>query len=102
MKPNPVDSGSPRLSGSTLRDSRPRDAAQQACDWEQRLVALGDDEVVPLQLQLGPERLEVWMDRDGLHFRQSDANSPVGYLSWERAIAMSLVPEEWRPLLSSA
>ena len=67
-----------------------------------RLVALGGDEVVPLQLQLGPETVEVWLDCDGLHFRQPGQQSAVGHLPWERAIAMSLVPEEWRPLLPSA
>lgn len=67
-----------------------------------RLNALGGDEVVPLQLQLGSERVEVWIDRDGLHFRQPGQVSAVGHLPWERAIAMSLVPEEWRPLLPSA
>jgi len=67
-----------------------------------RLNALGGDEVIPLQLQLGSERVEVWIDCDGLHFRQPGQVSAVGHLPWERAIAMSLVPEEWRPLLPLA
>ena len=68
---------------------------------ERRLVPLGDAEVVPLKLQLGRETIEVILDADGLHFRQA-GNTALGHLSWEKAIAMSLVPEEWRPLIRSA
>ncbi len=62
----------------------------------QRMIDLARDERVPVELRIGPERIEVWLDQRGIHFRQDDGSVREGVLPWELAIAMSLVPGEWR------
>ena len=64
-----------------------------------RLMTLSRDELVPVELHLGSQQVDVWIDHEGIHFRQGDENPTVGHLPWELAIAMSLVPPEWRPLI---
>jgi hypothetical protein len=51
---------------------------------------------VPLELQIGSDRIDVWFDQRGIHFRQRDG-STQGHLPWDLAIAMSLVPAALRP-----
>ncbi len=62
----------------------------------ERLVPLAPDEQVPVELQIGRERIEVWLDQRGIHFRQEDGPAREGLLPWDLAIAMSLVPGEWQ------
>lgn len=61
----------------------------------QRLVTLARDELVPMELTIGCERIEVFLDHSGIHFQQQDSPTK-GHLSWELAIALALVPEQWR------
>ena len=46
---------------------------------------------VPIELRIGAEVIDVWLDEDGIHFRQEGATAG-GVLPWSIAIAMSLVP----------
>ncbi len=61
-----------------------------------RMVALGPDEQVPVELCIGRERIDVWLDHQGIHFRQDETSVAEAVLPWELAIALSLVPEQWR------
>lgn len=61
-----------------------------------RLVTLARDELVPVELRIGSDRIDVWIDHRGIHFRQEDGRGTEGHLPWELAIALSLVPQEGR------
>ncbi len=61
-----------------------------------RMVPLARDERVPVELQIGPERIDVWLDHRGIHFCQEEGSSRESLLPWDVAIAMSLVPVERR------
>lgn len=67
-----------------------------------RLVSLARDELVPVELHIGSNRIDVWLDHRGIHFRQEDGSVTEGHLPWEVAIAMSLVPPEWQPGVPAA
>jgi hypothetical protein len=45
----------------------------------------------PIELRIGAEVIDVWLDDDGIHFRQ-EGTSAGSVLPWGIAIAMSLVP----------
>ena len=45
-----------------------------------------------IELQIGQEVIEVWLDETGIHFSQAGAANPGGTLPWGEAIAMSLIP----------
>lgn len=60
-----------------------------------RMVALGPDEQVPVELRIGAERIDVWLDDRGIHFRQDDASVSEALLPWDLAIAVSLA-DHWR------
>ncbi len=60
----------------------------------QRMIDLARDERVPVELRIGPERIEVWLDQRGIHFRQEEGSSRESLLPLDVAIAMSLVPGE--------
>ena len=47
---------------------------------------------VPVELCIGREIIDVWLDEQGIHFRQEGAHAPEGVLPWGVAIAMSLLP----------
>jgi hypothetical protein len=47
---------------------------------------------VPVELCIGREIIDVWLDEYGIHFRQEGAHAPEGVLPWGVAIAMSLIP----------
>jgi hypothetical protein len=47
---------------------------------------------VPVELCIGREVIDVWLDEQGIHFRQEGAHAPEGVLPWGVAIAMSLLP----------
>ena len=57
-----------------------------------RLVPLGQGELVPIELRIGSDRIDVFIDQSGIHFRQ-EHGAARGHLPWDVAIAMSLVPE---------
>lgn len=61
-------------------------------------VPLGENECVPVELRIGSESVQVFLDHGGIHFRQVGEPGRVteGHLRWEDAIAMSLLPPEWR------
>jgi hypothetical protein len=46
----------------------------------------------PVELCIGREVIDVWLDEQGIHFRQEGAHAPEGVLPWGIAIAMSLLP----------
>lgn len=46
-----------------------------------------------LELEVGEEIVEVRLDTEGIHFRHPDGSETQGHLSWDVAIAMSLLPE---------
>ena len=52
---------------------------------------------VPWELRIGSDRIDVWFDQRGIHFRQREGGTTQGHLPWDLAIAMSLVPPERRP-----
>ncbi len=60
-----------------------------------RMVSLASDERVPVELRIGQDRIDVWLDHRGIHFRQSGGGA--GDLPWDVALAMSLVPPDRRP-----
>jgi hypothetical protein len=45
----------------------------------------------PLELQIGQEIIDVWVDDTGIHFHQAGSRHPGGTLPWGIAIAMSLI-----------
>jgi hypothetical protein len=47
---------------------------------------------VPVELCIGREIIDVWLDDQGIHFRQEGASASEGVLPWGVAIAMSLLP----------
>ena len=47
---------------------------------------------VPVELCIGREIIDVWLDEQGIHFRQEGAHASEGVLPWGVAIAMSLLP----------
>ena len=47
----------------------------------------------PVELRIGAETIDVWVDERGIHFRQEGATC-ASTLPWGQAIAMSLVPRE--------
>jgi hypothetical protein len=47
---------------------------------------------VPVELCIGREIIDVWLDEQGIHFRQEGAHASEGVLPWGLAIAMSLLP----------
>ncbi len=47
--------------------------------------------LVPIELRIGHEVIDVWLDEHGIHFQQ-EGGGPSGVLPWGVAIAMSLVP----------
>ena len=49
---------------------------------------------VPVELCIGREIIDVWLDENGIHFRQEGAHAPEGVLPWGIAIAMSLLPPD--------
>jgi hypothetical protein len=63
------------------------DHASERRDGEQTL----EDRGFPLELQIGQEIIDVWVDDTGIHFRQAGARHPGGTLPWGIAIAMSLI-----------
>ena len=66
------------------------------------LVAIRSDERIPVELRFGEHRIDVWLDHRGIHFRQEEGHVTEGHLPWDVAIAMSLMPPEWRHKLPSA
>ena len=56
-----------------------------------RLVPLGHGELVPIELRIGSDRIDVFIDQSGIHFQQKHSVTR-GHLPWDVAIAMSLVP----------
>ena len=67
-----------------------------------RLLQLAHDPVVPIELHIGSDRIDVWLDHSGIHFRQGDGRVTEGHLPWDVAIAMSLLPAELRPRAPAA
>ena len=61
------------------------------------MVIPGPGEGVPLEVKIGGERVGVWLDHTGIHFHQAGAEGSKGFLAWETAIAMSLIPRRSRP-----
>jgi len=61
-----------------------------------RLVSLAHGEQVPIELTFGSQRIDVFIDHRGIHFRQENGSAAEGHLPWDLAIAMSLVPEAMR------
>ena len=57
----------------------------------QGMVHPAEGEGVPLELQIGEERVGVWIDGQGIHF-QSARGLNGGLLPWDLALAMALVP----------
>jgi len=57
----------------------------------QSLVPLAEDEGVPLELEIGRAQIQVWLDRGGINFKRGAGAE--GHLSWDMALAMSLVPD---------
>jgi hypothetical protein len=47
---------------------------------------------VPLELVIGQERIRVWLDDAGIHFRHADGSTTEGHLPWSVALAASLIP----------
>lgn len=62
----------------------------------QGMVHPAAGEGVPLELQIGDERVGVWIDGQGIHF-QSSRGIDGGLLPWDVALAMALVPPGIRP-----
>lgn len=58
----------------------------------QGMVHPSDGEGVPLELQIGEERVGVWIDGQGIHFQPADRGLNGGLLPWDVALAMALVP----------
>ena len=52
----------------------------------------------PVELWLGAEKIEVWLDAGGIRFRQPKrtGGASEGVLPWDVALALALVPDEWR------
>ena len=66
--------------------------------------ALGSQDHVPLELWIGPQRVDVRVDADGIHFRQarlSGDGDAEGLLRWHEAIALALLPPGARRELPS-
>jgi len=57
-----------------------------------RLAAEAQESGVPVELCIGMEIIDVWLDEHGIHFRQEGAHAIEGLLPWGVAIAMSLLP----------
>jgi len=53
-------------------------------------------EGVPLELQIGDQRVGVWIDAQGIHFQPAANGLAGGLLPWDLALAMSLVPASRR------
>ncbi len=51
-----------------------------------------------VELRIGQETVRIWFDDSGIHFRQARGHNTEGVLPWDVAMAMSLVPEDVRPL----
>ncbi len=66
-----------------------------------RLVPLGHGELVPIELRIGSDRIDVFIDQSGIHFQQKHSVTR-GHLPWDVAIAMSLLPEGVRRAGSSS
>ncbi len=63
----------------------------------QGMVHPAAGEGVPLELQIGDERVGVWIDDQGIHFQSGARGLCGGLLPWEVALAMALVPAGMRP-----
>jgi len=63
---------------------------------QQGMVIPVAGEGVPLEVTFGDERVGIWLDHTGIHFHQPGAGTATGHLSWETAIAMSLVSPRLR------
>lgn len=59
-----------------------------------------DAQESPLELRIGQERVDVWFDDRGIHFRQSEGKHTEGLLPWDTAMAMSLVPRRLHPAVN--
>ncbi len=62
----------------------------------QGMVHPAAGEGVPLELQIGNERVGVWIDDRGIHF-QSVRGLSGGLLPWDVALGMALIPPGTRP-----
>lgn len=56
------------------------------------MVPVEKHEGIPVELRVAGETISVWIDTQGLHFRQFGGRAPTGYLSWSTALAMSMLP----------
>lgn len=65
-------------------------------------MPLGRGERVPVELRIGDQLVDVWLDAHGIHFSQPEAASAEGHLPWEDALALALVPAERRRAPRSA
>jgi len=59
----------------------------------QSLVPLAEDEGVPLELEIGRSQIQVWLDSGGIHFKRGGTAGGEGHLSWDMALALSLVTD---------
>lgn len=66
----------------------------------QGMVHPAAGEGVPLELQIGEERVGVWLDGQGIHFQPASRGLIGGLLPWDLALAMALVPARMRPALA--
>jgi len=58
----------------------------------QGMVHPAAGEGIPLELQIGEERVGVWIDDQGIHFQAGARGVDGGLLPWDVALAMALVP----------
>ena len=68
---------------------------------QQGMVTPAACEGVPLEVKIGGECVGIWLDHTGIHFNQPGRGTVTGHLSWETAIAMSLIPPRLRPQLAA-
>lgn len=66
----------------------------------QGMVHPAAGEGVPLELQIGDERVGVWLDGQGIHFQSAAGGLNGGLLPWDVALAMALVPPGMQPALA--
>jgi hypothetical protein len=60
------------------------------------LVSMSDGEGIPVELRIESEIIQVWLDHSGIHFLPVGRGITRGYLPWDIAIAMSLIPPDFQ------
>lgn len=78
----------------------PREGNMVIDGTRQGMVHPAAGEGVPLELQIGDERVGVWLDGQGIHFQSASGGLNGGLLPWDVALAMALVPPGMQPALA--